>query len=141
MILRLEIQIKKYTLFLDPNELKAAEKFLKDAAESNLQEFLKTLSEVIKYGGNSPISREAACLLLKNQIFSKDPIINDGLKQQWMNFTNEYRTYIKKNVIISFKFSCTKSHFSVKKINGEIFYVKYFKFSSSIFELLMLITV
>ena len=66
---------------------------------SNLQpELLKQLSEVLKHGGNSPVARMQAGLQLKNALYSKDPLVRTQYQQRWLQFVEEIRNYIKKNV-------------------------------------------
>lgn len=85
-------------IFPDKNELEQASTFLEQAAASNLSEFIKTLSDILRHGGNSPVARMAAGLQLKNQLTSKDPNVKLQYQQRWMSFPEEIRTYVKKNV-------------------------------------------
>lgn len=85
-------------LFLDKNELEQASSFLSQAAESNVLQFIKTLSDILRHGGNSSVARMAAGLQLKNQLTSKDPNIKALYQQRWLAYPEDVRNYIKKNV-------------------------------------------
>lgn len=82
----------------DKTELEQASLFLQQAAISNLPEFIKTLSDILRHGGNSPVARIAAGLQLKNQLTSKDAAVKLSYQQRWLNFPEDIRNYIKKNV-------------------------------------------
>lgn len=92
------LYLNNINIFLDKNELEQASTFLEQAATSNLSEFIKTLSDILRHGGNSPVARMAAGLQLKNQLTSKDPNVKLQYQQRWMSFPEEIRTYVKKNV-------------------------------------------
>ncbi|XP_017769525.1 PREDICTED: importin subunit beta isoform X3 [Nicrophorus vespilloides] len=93
------IQVLEKTVSPDKNELEQASSFLEQAASTNLPEFIKTLSDILRHGGNSPVARMAAGLQLKNQLTSKDPIIKINYQQRWLGFPEAIRTYIKKNIL------------------------------------------
>jgi hypothetical protein len=59
---------------------------------------VKTLSDILYHGGNSPVARMAAGLQLKNTLTSKDPTIKTQYQQRWLSFADETRAYVKKNV-------------------------------------------
>jgi importin subunit beta-1 len=59
---------------------------------------VKTLSDILYHGGNSPVARMAAGLQLKNTLTSKDPTIKTQYQQRWLSFPEETRAYVKKNV-------------------------------------------
>lgn len=61
-------------------------------------EFVKTLSDVLHHGGNSPVARMAAGLQLKNTLTSKDTNVKAQYQQRWLAFPEDVRQYIKKNV-------------------------------------------
>lgn len=84
---------------LDKNDQEQASTFLEQAATTNLLSFIKSLSDVLRHGGNSPVARMAAGLQLKNQLTSKDPNIKAQYQQRWFEFPEDIRSYIKKNVI------------------------------------------
>ncbi|XP_065163099.1 importin subunit beta-1 isoform X2 [Atheta coriaria] len=93
------IQILEKTVSPDKNELEQASKFLEAAAVTNLPGFIKTLSEILRHGGNSPVARMAAGLQLKNQLTSKDANIKHSYQNRWLSFPEEIRDYIKKNIV------------------------------------------
>lgn len=90
--------IKILKIFLDKNELVAAKNFLEQAANTNIPEFLKALSNVLVESGNSVVARMAAGLQLKNQLTSKDNHIKQQYQQRWLSFPEDVREYVKKNV-------------------------------------------
>lgn len=61
-------------------------------------EFVKTLSDVLHHGGNSPVARMAAGLQLKNTLTSKDTNVKSQYQQRWLAFPEDVRIYVKKNV-------------------------------------------
>lgn len=91
---------------LDKAELEQASSFLEQAAAANLPEFIKTLSDILRHGGNSLVARMAAGLQLKNQLTSKDPNIKLTYQRRWLAFPEEIRTYVKKNVSTPCLISC-----------------------------------
>ncbi|XP_056637242.1 importin subunit beta-1 isoform X2 [Diorhabda carinulata] len=93
------IQILEKTVSPDKNELEQASSFLEQASATNLLGFIKTLSDILRHGGNSPVARMAAGLQLKNQLTSKDPSIKITYQQRWLAFPEDIRDYIKKNVV------------------------------------------
>lgn len=88
----------RFNLFSDKNELEAAQAFLDQAANTNLPELIKTLSEILRHGGNSQVARMAAGLRIKNHLTSKDTAVKQIYQQRWLAFPEETRSYIKKNV-------------------------------------------
>ncbi|XP_069697623.1 importin subunit beta-1 isoform X3 [Periplaneta americana] len=93
------IQILEKTVSPDKNELEAAQNYLEQAAQNNLPEFVKTLSDILYHGGNSPVARMAAGLQLKNTLTSKDPAVKTQYQQRWLAFPEETRAYVKKNIL------------------------------------------
>lgn len=85
----------------DTNELETAQQFLEHAAQQNLPELLKQLSDILKHGGNTPVSRMQAGLQLKNAIYSKDLSVRSLHQQRWLQFPDDVRTHIKQNVLDS----------------------------------------
>ena len=59
-------------MILDQSELTSAQQFLEAAAQQNLPELLKTLSDILFHCGNSGVARRQAGLQLKNQLTSND---------------------------------------------------------------------
>lgn len=84
--------------YTDQNELLAAKTFLENAAQTNLAEFLKALSEVLANINCSAVARTAAGLQLKNHLTSKDPTITERYHERWLSFPEPTREYIKNNV-------------------------------------------
>lgn len=95
------IAILEKTVTADKNELETAQTYLEQAAQSNLPEFLKKLSDVLQHGGNSPVARMAAGLQLKNALTSKDGSVRNHYQERWLSFSADVRNYIKNNVLSS----------------------------------------
>lgn len=95
------ITILEKTVSPDKAELEAAQHYLEQAAQTNLAEFLKSLSDVLQHAGNSPVARMAAGLQLKNCLTSKDLEIRMQYQQRWLSFPEDNRIYIKKNILAS----------------------------------------
>ncbi|XP_046999145.1 importin subunit beta-1 isoform X1 [Schistocerca americana] len=93
------IQVLEKTVSPDKTELEQAQNYLEQAAQTNLGEFLKTLSDILHHGGNSPVARMAAGLQLKNTLTSKDTALKTQYQQRWLGFPEETRSYIKKNIL------------------------------------------
>lgn len=89
------------TVSPDQLELEAAQQFLEQAAQQNLTELLKQLSDVLKNGGNSPVARMQAGLQLKNFLYAKDAALKVEYQQRWLHFPEEVRNYIKQGVLAS----------------------------------------
>lgn len=83
----------------DKNELDCAQNYLEQAASQNLPELLKLLSDVLKHGGNSPVARMQGAIQLKNFLYSKDPATKLVYQQRWLQFPEETRFYVKRNVL------------------------------------------
>ena len=62
---------------------------------------MKTLSDILHHGGNSPVARMAAGLQLKNTLTSKDQTLKLQYQQRWLGFPEDTRTYVKKNVSLA----------------------------------------
>ncbi|KAK4879043.1 hypothetical protein RN001_007189 [Aquatica leii] len=93
------IQILEKTVSPDKAELEQASSFLEQAATNDLPQFIKTLSDILRHGGNSPVARMAAGLQLKNHLTSKDQNIKVTYQQRWLSFQEDIRDYIKKNIV------------------------------------------
>jgi len=93
------ITILEKTVSADKNELEQSRNYLEQAAQTNLPEFLKTLSEVLKVGSNSVVARMQAGLQLKNQLTSKDPNIKLQFQQRWLQIPEDVRTVVKVNCL------------------------------------------
>ncbi|KAK6961585.1 importin subunit beta-1 [Biomphalaria glabrata] len=95
------IKILEKTVSPDTHELETAQQFLESAAAQNLPELLKSLSNILKHGGNSPVARMQAGLQLKNALYSKDNAIKLQHHQRWLQFPDDVRSFIKQNVLDS----------------------------------------
>ncbi|XP_037960117.1 importin subunit beta [Teleopsis dalmanni] len=93
------IEVLEKTVSPDKNELMSAKNYLEHAADSNLPEFLKALSDIVVGISNSPVARMAAGLQLKNHLTSKDEMIIQQYQQRWHQFPEDIREYIKKNIL------------------------------------------
>ncbi|KAL1422390.1 hypothetical protein MTO96_022260 [Rhipicephalus appendiculatus] len=91
--------ILEKTVSPDKNELEAAQRYLEQAAQTNLAEFLRSLSEVLQGANNSPVARMAAGLQIKNSLTSKDNELRTQYQQRWLSFPQEARMYIKNNIL------------------------------------------
>lgn len=91
-------EYSSFSIKTDKNELEAAQHFLEQAASNNHPDFLKALSDVLSHAGNSPVSRMAAGLQLKNQLTSKDENVKLKFQAKWLQLPEDIRTYVKKNV-------------------------------------------
>jgi len=83
----------------DQTELKAAQHFLESAAQSNLAELIKTLSDVLFQGGNSPVVRQQAGVQLKNFLYTNDESLSAHYQERWLAMPDEMRNYTKTNVL------------------------------------------
>ncbi|XP_067687628.1 importin subunit beta-1-like isoform X1 [Haliotis asinina] len=93
------IAVLEKTVSPDTQELESAQQFLEHAAQQNLPELLKQLSDVLKHGGNSPVARMQAGLQLKNALYSKDPTIKVQYQQRWLQFAQDVRSHVKQNIL------------------------------------------
>ncbi|XP_052080884.1 importin subunit beta-1-like isoform X1 [Mytilus californianus] len=95
------VSILEKTISPDQNELESAQRFLEEASQNNLQELLKSLSDILRNGANSAVVRMQAGLQLKNALYSKDQTIRQEHQQRWLQFPEEIRNYIKQNVLLA----------------------------------------
>ncbi|XP_076458864.1 importin subunit beta-1-like [Babylonia areolata] len=95
------LTVLEKTVSPDTHELEAAQQFLEQAAQHNLPELLKSLSDILKHGGNSAVSRMQAGLQLKNAVYSKDIGVRALHQQRWLQFPDEVRIHIKQNILDS----------------------------------------
>lgn len=93
------LQVLEKTISPDQNELQAAQQFLEQAAQSNLPELLKTLSDILIHGGNSAVARRQAGLQLKNQLTSNDDAVKSRMQERWIAIQEDVRNYVKANVV------------------------------------------
>lgn len=94
-------QVLEKTLSQDQNELKQALELLEQFSQTNLPEFLKTLSNVLSNQEANGYVRMAAGLQLKNQLTSKDEAVRQRLQQQWLGLPEDVRSTIKINTLNS----------------------------------------
>ncbi|KAL8619198.1 Importin subunit beta-1 [Nucella lapillus] len=80
------LTILEKTVSPDTQELETAQQFLEQAAQHNLPELLKSLSDILKHGGNSAVARTQAGLQLKNAVYSKDLSVRSLHQQRWLQF-------------------------------------------------------
>ena len=83
----------------DQNELTAAQQFLEHAAQANLPELLKSLSDILVHGGNSAVARRQAGLQLKNRLSSNDDATRIAYMDRWLALSEDVRNYVKNNVV------------------------------------------
>ncbi|KAK2181291.1 hypothetical protein NP493_402g02041 [Ridgeia piscesae] len=95
------LTILEKTVSPDKAELEASQQYLEQAAQHNLPELLKQLSDVLKHGGNSPVARMQAGIQLKNALYSKDRLLQDQYRSRWLQFPQDVRLHVKKNVLES----------------------------------------
>ncbi|XP_068237171.1 importin subunit beta-1 isoform X1 [Palaemon carinicauda] len=93
------IQILEKTVSPDKNELETALKYLEQAVQTNLPEYVKILSDVLHHGSNSTVARMAAGIQLKNTLASNDPKVKVTYQQRWLALPRDVREYVKGNVL------------------------------------------
>jgi len=93
------IQVLEKTTSPDQNELKAAQSYLESAAQSNLPELIKTLSDVLFQGGNSAVVRQQAGVQLKNFLYTNDESLKTHYEERWLAMDQSIRDYTKNNVL------------------------------------------
>lgn len=93
------LQVLEKTISPDQNELTAAQQFLEHAAQANLPELLKSLSDILVHGGNSAVARRQAGLQLKNRLSSNDDATRVAYVDRWLALPEEVRNYVKNNVV------------------------------------------
>merc|ERR1719242_2341938 len=93
------LQVLEKTISPDQNELTAAQQFLEHAAQANLPELLKSLSDILVHGGNSAVARRQAGLQLKNRLSSNDDATRIAYMDRWLALSEDVRNYVKNNVV------------------------------------------
>jgi len=93
------VSVLEKTISPDQTELKAAQHFLEAAAQSNLPELIKTLSDVLYQGGNSAVVRQQAGVQLKNFLYTNDESLRAHYEERWLAMPEEIRNYTKTNVV------------------------------------------
>jgi len=91
------VQVLEKTISPDQSELKAAQHFLESAAQTNLPELIRTLSDVLYQGGNSPVVRQQAGVQLKNFLHTNDESLRAQYEERWLAMPEEMRNYTKVN--------------------------------------------
>ncbi|EDO44158.1 predicted protein [Nematostella vectensis] len=89
-------KVLEATVSPDLAELQAAQKYLEEAAQVNLPQFLLVLVNELADGSKSQVARMAAGLQLKNQLTSKDDIVRAQYQQRWLGLDKEVRDHVKK---------------------------------------------
>ena len=89
------VQVLQKTISPDQAELKAAQLFLESAAQTNLPELIKTLSDVLYQGGNSPVVRQQAGVQLKNFLHTNDENLRAQYEERWLAMPEDIRNYTK----------------------------------------------
>jgi importin subunit beta-1 len=93
------VQVLEKTTSPDQTELKAAQHFLETAAQTNLPELIKTLSDVLYQGSNSAVVRQQAGVQLKNFLYTNDESLRAHYEERWLAMPEEIRNYTKTNVV------------------------------------------
>jgi len=93
------VQVLEKTTSPDQNELKQAQGFLESAAQSNLPELIKTLSDVLCHAANSAVVRQQAGVQLKNFLYTNDESLRAQYEERWLAMPEEIRHYTKNNVM------------------------------------------
>ncbi|ALC48936.1 Fs-2-Ket [Drosophila busckii] len=93
------IEILEKALSTDQHELLAAKTFLEQAAESNLLDFLVTLSEILVDSSHSVLARNVAGLHLKNHLTSNDEKVSEKYQKRWDQFPDSAREIVKRNIL------------------------------------------
>ena len=89
------VQVLQKTISPDQAELKAAQLFLESAAQTNLPELIKTLSDVLYQGGTSPVVRQQAGVQLKNFLHTNDENLRAQYEERWLAMPEDIRNYTK----------------------------------------------
>ena len=86
------VQFQQLNILLaDQNELTAAQQFLEHAAQTNLPELLKSLSDILVHGGNAAVARRQAGLQLKNRLSSNDDATRVAYMDRWLALPEDVR--------------------------------------------------
>jgi len=83
----------------DQNDMKQAQQFLEQAAQSNLPQLIRTLSDVLYHGGNSAVCRQQAGVQLKNFLYTNDESLRSQYEERWLAMPEEVRQATKQNVL------------------------------------------
>ncbi|XP_028402951.1 importin subunit beta-1-like [Dendronephthya gigantea] len=91
--------ILEATVSQDKVKLDQAEKFLQDAAQNNLPQFLVALAIELVDSSKSQVCRMAAALQLKNQLTSKDDRVKLAYQQRWLGLEDTIKNAVKTRVV------------------------------------------
>uniref|UniRef100_A0A1I8GGS0 Importin N-terminal domain-containing protein n=1 Tax=Macrostomum lignano TaxID=282301 RepID=A0A1I8GGS0_9PLAT len=95
------VTVLENSLSQDKAQRETALNFLQDAANQNLVQFLRQLSEILRDVNNTTFVRMQAGLQLKNQLYSKNSSVRMQLGQQWLTIPEADRSYIKENCLLT----------------------------------------
>jgi len=93
------VQVLEKTTSGDQNDMKGAQAFLEQAAQTNLPELIRTLSDVLYHGANSAVVRQQAGVQLKNFLHTNDESLRAQYEERWLAMPEEVRLYTKQNVL------------------------------------------
>jgi importin subunit beta-1 len=91
------ISILERTVTGSQADLENARNFLSKAAEQNLPELLKQLSDILITATNNPTARAQAALQLKNALYSREDSLKQVYQERWLNIPENIRNHIKNN--------------------------------------------
>jgi len=91
------IAILERTVTGSQTELEHARRFLEEAAERNLPELLKQLSDILINATNNLIARAQAALQLKNALYSREESLKSAYQERWLRIPDDARAHIKTN--------------------------------------------
>uniref|UniRef100_H2ZAY3 Importin N-terminal domain-containing protein n=1 Tax=Ciona savignyi TaxID=51511 RepID=H2ZAY3_CIOSA len=94
-------RVLEQTVSTNQKELVAALKFLEEAAESNLSQFLAELCAVLADTTHPHVVRMAAGLQIKNYLTSKDSAVKQQHQQRWLSLDAIARNTIRDLVLQS----------------------------------------
>jgi len=92
-------QVLEATVSSDKAALQAAQKYLEDAASTNLELLLGALSNRLADSNEGQLVRTAAAIQLKNYLSSKDDTVKAQYHQRWLAFDINRKLAIKQNIV------------------------------------------
>lgn len=93
------INVLEKTAYGTNVELEAARNFLEQAAQHDLPNLLKQLSDILRNANQSDVTRAQAAIQLKNAIYSKEEIIKVQYQERWLQMPEDVRVYIRNNCL------------------------------------------
>lgn len=93
------INVLEKTVFGNNVELDAARNYLEQAAQHDLPNLLKQLSDILRNPQQSDIVRAQSAIQLKNAIYSKEETVKLAHQERWLQMPEDVRNYIKNNCI------------------------------------------